>query len=428
MILHVDMDAFFVSVELTRRPELRGKPVVVGGTGRRGVVAAASYEARSYGVFSAMPSTQAKRLCPHAVFLPGDHSLYGEVSARVMAVFSDVTPIVEPLSLDEAFLDVTGAGRLHGDGQSIAKHIRNTIWEQEGLTCSVGIAPNKFLAKLSSEEAKPTASRSGPIFGSGIFEVRPGTELEFLHPLPVRALWGVGKATNARLLSLGIETVEDLANTPLQSLMRSLGVASGKHLHALANGVDDRPVESGRGAKSISHEETFANDISDPAILDTELVRQCDAVAQRLRDGNLMARTATLKIRFGDFSTFTRRATAPQQFNTAAELLRLGRDLLSSHDTTPGVRLLGIGVANLGEDTGEQLSLDLDGAGESAAGGERTAALVDEVRAKFGNAAIGPASATVDGQLRVKRRGEQQWGPNASERESGPEIPPKGQV
>ena len=423
-ILHVDMDAFYVSVELVRRPELRGKPVVVGGTGRRGVVAAASYEARAYGVFSAMPSTQAQRLCPQAVFLAGDHDLYREVSERVMAVFAEVTPLVEPLSLDEAFLDVTGVRRLHGDGQTIAAHIRETIWKRESLTCSVGIAPNKFLAKLSSEQAKPKVTRSGPVLGRGVFEVHPGTELDFLHPLPVKALWGVGKVTNKRLASLGIETVGDLAATPLESLTRSLGSASGAHLHALANAIDDRPVNPDSETKSISHEETFANDISDLEKLDVELVRQCDAVAQRLRNNELSARTATLKIRFGDFTTLSRRSTAPQPFNNAADLLRMSRELLATVDPTQGVRLLGVGVANLGVDRGEQLSLDLDGP-ESSESGERTAALVDEVRAKFGNAAIGPASATVDGALRVKRRGEQQWGPNAST-DPSKEVPKGG--
>lgn len=414
VILHVDMDAFFVSVELTRRPELRGQPVVVGGTGRRGVVAAASYEARAFGVFSAMPSSQAQQRCPQAVFLPGDHGLYSEVSARVMTVFHSVTPLVEPLSLDEAFLDVSGAGRSHGDGQTIATDIRNKIWEQEGLTCSVGIAPNKFLAKLATEQAKPKASPTGPVFGRGIYEVKRGHELAFLHPLPVRALWGVGKATGARLSSSGIETVGDLAATPLKQLVGSIGVASGQHLHALANGVDDRPVEPDREAKSISNEETFTHDITDAGKLDTELVRQCDAVAQRLRDNNLVARTATLKVRYGDFTTFTRRATSPQPFSAAPDLLRLGRELLGSLDTSPGVRLLGIGVANLGEDHGHQLSLDLDGEG-SGETSSVTASLIDDVRAKFGTSAIGPASATVDGKLRVKRRGEQQWGPNANE-------------
>ena len=420
MILHVDMDAFFVSVELVRRPELRGRPVVVGGTGRRGVVAAASYEARSYGVFSAMPSTQAQRLCPDAVFLSGSYDLYTEVSQRVMAIFADVTPLVEPLSLDEAFLDVTGALRLHGTGATIAARIRETIWKQESLTCSVGIAPTKFLAKLASEEAKPKASRSGPVFGRGVFEVSPGTELDFLHPLPVKALWGVGAATQRRLSSLGIETVGDLAATPVESLVRSLGVASGRHLHSLANGIDERAVEPDRETKSISHEETFANDIFERDQLDAELVRQCDAVAQRLRNHQMSARTATLKVRYGNFDTLTRRTTAPQPFTTSSELLAMARQLLGALDVSLGVRLLGVGVANLGADEGQQLVLDLTHSDETSpaaadpSDGYIRADLVDAVRAKFGDSAIGPASATVDGRLRVKRRGEQQWGPNKS--------------
>ncbi len=413
-ILHVDMDAFYASVELVRRPELRGKPVVVGGTGRRGVVAAASYEARSYGIFSAMPSAQAQRLCPDAIFLAGDHGLYAEISERVMAVFRDVTPLVEPLSLDEAFLDVTGARRLHGDGPRIARHIRSAIWDNEGLTCSVGIAPNKFLAKLASEQAKPTASRSGPVFGRGIFQVHPGEETSFLHPLPVRALWGVGKATGSRLSGMGVETVGDLAALPVSTLTASLGSSTGAHLHALANAVDDRPVEAGREAKSISHEETFAHDLSDLNTIDVELVRQCDAVAQRLRDSELAARTATLKVRFGDFTTITRRVTADGPFTSSTELLRHARALMATIDPGQGVRLLGVGVSGLGVDPGEQLSLDLDASGEDPAA-VRTDDLLDEVRARFGNDAIGPASAAVDGKLRVKRRGEQQWGPNAAD-------------
>lgn len=426
VILHVDMDAFYVSVELVRRPELKGRPVVVGGTGRRGVVAAASYEARSYGVFSAMPSSQAQRLCPHAVFLSGDHDLYREVSQRVMSMFHEVTPHVEPLSLDEAFLDVTGVQRLHGDPMTIAMALRKRVWDEESLTCSIGIAPNKFLAKLGSVEGKPKISKSGPVYGSGVFSIARGEELDFLHPLPVRALWGVGKATGARLASLGIETVGDLANTPLSNLVRSLGNASGRHLYELAHARDDRPVETGRGAKSISHEETFAHDIGNAADLDTELVRQCDAVAQRLRDHGLSARTTTLKVRFGDFETITRRVSAAQPFISATEILRMARSLLVEVDTTPGVRLLGVGVSNLGEDRGQQLSLDFGGAPRGTNSEARaddvmapsvrqvlTDELVDDVRSKFGDGAIGPASATVGGELRVKRRGEQQWGPNA---------------
>lgn len=363
-------------------------------------------------MFSAMPSSQAQRLCPQAVFLSGDHELYAQVSERVMAVFADVTPLVEPLSLDEAFLDVSGALRLHGGTQTIAEHIKSTIWENEGLTCSVGIAPNKFLAKLSSEQAKPKVSPTGPVHGRGIFEVLPGEELDFLHPLPVRALWGVGKATGARLSSLGVETVGDLAALPVDHLTGAIGVASGSHLHALANGVDDRPVESDREAKSISSEETFAHDISDREQLEVELVRQCDSVSQRLRDSELVARTATLKVRYGDFSTITRRVTALQPFSSSTELLRLARDLFSAIDPGDGIRLLGIGVANIGIDRGQQLALNLE-SGDPAPGNPATDALIDDVRARFGSGAIGPASAAVDGTLRVKRRGQQQWGPNA---------------
>lgn len=411
------MDAFYVSVELVRRPELKGQPVVVGGTGRRGVVAAASYEARSYGVHSAMPSSRARQLCPHAVFLAGDHELYGEVSARVMSVFREITPLVEPLSLDEAFLDVTGCRRLHGDPATIARTIRSTIEQQEQLTCSVGIASNKFLAKLASEHAKPRPSRRGPVHGAGVFEVPHGAELEFLHPLPVRALWGVGQATATRLAALGIETIADLAELPPATLTTSLGTASGKHLYALARGIDDRAVDPDRETKSISHEETYAHDLTDPTAIDVELVRQCDAVAQRLRDNELVARTTTLKVRFGDFTTITRRATTPTPFSSAAVVLRSARELLASVDVSSGLRLLGVGVANLSSDPGEQLTLDLDGTSEKATD-VITDRLVDDVRSRFGTGAIGPASATVDGSLRVKRRGEQQWGPNTDEAKS----------
>lgn len=418
-ILHVDMDAFYASVELVRRPELRELPVVVGGTGRRGVVAAASYVARSYGIFSAMPSSQAKRLCPHAVFLAGDHDLYGEVSKRVMAVFADVTPLVEPLSLDEAFLDVTGAHLSQGSSQRIAESIRSRIYEAEGLTCSVGIAPNKFLAKLGSEQAKPKPSPTGPIYGRGIFEIHAGEELEFLSPLPVRKLWGVGPATAKRLASLGIESVGDLAAMDERQLMAALGSAQGRHLHALAHARDDRPVDPDRETKSISHEETFAHDLNDRDELHTELVRQSDAVALRLRKNELAARTVQLKVRFGDFSTITRRITADRTFSDSGTVLTLARGLLDEVDVTPGVRLLGVGVANLQQDPGQQLALDLDATAESGGALSTDAVVtdqvVDDVRERFGVGAIGPAAATVDGALRVKRRGEQQWGPNAEE-------------
>jgi len=406
------MDAFYVSVELLRRPELRGRPVVVGGRGRRGVVAAASYEARAYGVYSAMPSTRAQRLCPDAVFLSGDHTLYAEVSDRIMAIFRDVTPLVEPLSLDEAFLDVRGAVRLHGSAPEIAAAIRTRVREQEQLTCSVGVASVKFLAKLASEAAKPRATPGGPVFGSGVKVVESGTELDFLHPLPVRALWGVGPKTLQRLEGLGITTVADLAELPEQAVMSALGDANGRHLWRLSHAIDERAVDPDQTPKSISHEETFANDRHDHEALGRELVRMGDAVASRLRHHRLAARTVSIKVRFGDFRTITRSTTVEFPVDTAGEIIRASRRLLEQLEVSPGVRLLGVTATGLVEGGNRQLSLDdmVDDAAETSWDEATTA--VDEIRARYGPDAIGPASTSRDGSIRTKRKGEQQWGPD----------------
>lgn len=407
--IHVDMDAFFASCELLRRPELRGEPVVVGGVGDRGVVAAASYAARAYGIHSAMPSARARRLCPHAVFLPGDHRYYGEVSSRVMAIFGDITPLVEPLSLDEAFLDVRGA--LHGEDRAaaIAAAIRRRVFEAEGLTCSVGVATNKFLAKLATQRAKPRPSLEGPRFGSGVYVIEPGHELDFLHPMPVRDLWGVGPATESKLSRMGIETVGDLASQSQDRLEAGLGRASGLHLHQLAHAVDVRPVVVDQRAKSIGHEETFPRDLTDGPALRRQLVRMADAVATRLRAAGFAGRTVTIKVRFADFATITRAQTLPEPVDGATPILRIAELLLDRVDTTSGVRLLGLSVSQLVEPVAEQLTLD-DAAGP---GWNEADDVIEEIRNRFGGDAIGPATlAKPGGSLDRMERGQQQWGPN----------------
>ncbi len=406
--LHVDMDAFYAALEVRRRPELQGKPVVVGGTGDRGVVAAASYEARVYGIGSAMPSTRARRLCPHAVFLPGDHAHYGEVSKRVMAILTDITPLVEPLSLDEAFLDVRGATRLLGPASELATRIRDRILEQEELTCSVGVASSKFMAKLATERAKPRVGPSGPVWGPGVHVVAAGTELVFLRTLPVTALFGVGPATSRRLTRLGVETVGDLASLPASSLVAALGSAVGQQLHQLANGIDDRPVVVNRLPKSISHEKTFARDLHTASVLEAEAIRLGDAVARRLRASGLVARTIVLKVRFGDFKTITRSVTLPDPTDSTRDVVAAARDLLAQVDSTPGVRLLGVGASGLDTASAQQLSFEDSHETDDAA--EQVA---DQIRDRFGASAIGPAAAIRPGAgLRSPLDAGRPWGPD----------------
>lgn len=409
------MDAFFVSVELLRRPELRGQPVIVGGSGDRGVVAAASYEARHYGIFSAMPSSRARALCPHAVFLSGDHAHYSEVSSRVMAIFRSVTPLVEPISLDEAFLDVTGSQRLFGPAPEIAQLLRDRVLAEEGLTCSVGVAANKFVAKLASEAAKPRAGRTGPQPGLGVKVVETGQEKRFLHPLPVQALWGVGPKTLEKLRGRGITTVGDLAALDEDTSVRYLGDAHGRHLWRLSQGIDAREVEPDLRPKSIGHEETFARDHHSREPLRRELVRMADAVAARLRDHRQSGRTVTIKVRFHDFRTITRSQTLASPISTGPAVARVAKSLLDQIDPAAGVRLLGVSVSHLAGEGARQLSLEGSfGAGWPDTGWEEATKAVDQIRRRFGDDAIVPAVLSDGESIRVKRRGDQQWGPDES--------------
>lgn len=413
--MHVDMDAFYVSVELLRHPELRGRPVVVGGTGARGVVAAASYEARQYGIFSAMPSARAKRLCPQAVFLAGDHGLYREVSQRLLNIYRSYSPLVEPLALDEAFIDVSGATRLHGSGAEIAIDIRTRVLHEEGLVASVGVASSKFVAKLASVAAKPTVSTGKIVEGVGIKVLNPAEEVAFVQALPVERLWGVGPATHAKLSVIGVKTVGDLALIPLPRVATLLGKAAAEQLHSLAHAVDHRSVVPNAMPKSLSHEETFANDLYDWSELHREILRQSDGVARRLRKSMLVGRTVSLKLRYGDFETVTRSRSLHTATNSAREIAQTAKELLEKAQPDRGVRLVGVGIAGLVPSEAaiaEQLSLFADKTGAHADVWNEADSVLDAIRDRFGEDAIGPAATITEEGLRPTRRGSQQWGPN----------------
>ncbi|HET6916172.1 MAG TPA: DNA polymerase IV [Acidimicrobiales bacterium] len=423
-ILHVDMDAFYASVEALDDPTLAGRPLIVGGAGARGVVASCSYEARAYGIRSAMPSSRARRLCPQAIFVSGRFDRYHEVSRQIHDIFVSFTPLVEGISLDEAFLDVTGSVRLFGPPVSIAHAVRDRVREELGLGCSVGLAPVKFLAKLASEAAKPTASLKGVVPGKGVFVVEPGQELAFLHPLPIEALWGVGPATAARLRRLGVTKVGDLAALPAETVESAVGKAHGTHLFLLSHGVDERRVEPVRDVKSISHEETYAVDRDDRDGLHAEIVRMSDAVASRMRKAGLSGRTVSIKVRYGDFRTLTRSHTAPRPVFDGQIMASIAASLLDALDLGDGIRLLGVGVSGLtgsGEGAaGGQLVLDLEGTGGTEGGSDpagpswrEATEAVDAVRERFGHAAVGPAALVGPGGIRVKRQGDTQWGPSS---------------
>jgi DNA polymerase IV len=421
-ILHVDMDAFYAAVEVLLEPALAGRPLIVGGAGRRGVVASCSYEARAYGVRSAMPSAQARRLCPQAVFVAGRYDRYAEFSRRIHEIFRSFTPLVEGIALDEAFLDVAGARRLFGPAPEMAAAIRGRIELELGLTASVGVAASKFVAKLASEAAKPRATLSGVRPGRGVVVIEPGEELDFLHPLPVEALWGVGPATAKRLHRLGVTTIGDLSSVPVETLEHALGRAAGRHLHDLAWGRDDRAVEPERDVKSISHEETYAHDRDDRNGLHGEVVRMADAVGARLRVAGLACRTVTLKVRFGTFATITRSFTLTAPADSGVALARVAVGLLEQVDVSAGVRLLGVSASNLIPRADRQLELQWgDGAGpaattadaadDSGPGWDQATDAVDAVRRRFGERAVGPAVLLGGDGLRIKRQGDTQWGP-----------------
>jgi DNA polymerase IV len=336
-ILHVDMDAFFASVEVRRRPELRGRPVVVGGTGPRGVVSSASYEARVFGVRSAMPGSQARRLCPQAVFLPPDMAAYAAASREIMRIFADVTPLVEPLSVDEAFLDVSGALRLLGRPRAIADHIRERVRTDQGLTCSVGVAATKFMAKLASDRAKP----------DGVVVVPAGRTLEFLHPLPVDVLWGVGERTCEVLRRLGLRTVGDVAEAPVRLLRQALGEAAATHLHELARGRDPRRVSPERVEKSSGAETTFDVDVADHDVIRRTLLELSTGVARRLRRSRQAGRTVAIKVRLADFRTLSRSRTLPTGTDVAHEIFSTAWQLFQALDPGDRIRLIGVRVEGL---------------------------------------------------------------------------------
>ena len=374
-ILHVDMDAFFASVTERDHPELKGKAVVIGA-GVRGVVTSANYEARKFGIKAAMPVGRAQRLAPHAIFIPPDHKRYSEVSEHIMEIFHSFTPLVEPISLDEAFLDVTKARRLIGDGRAIATAIRAKVEAQEGITCSVGIASSKFIAKLASQRCKP----------NGILEIPTDRVLTFLHPLPVSALWGVGPKTNEALERLGLHTVGDIAQTPQQTLIRALGQAAGESLYELAWGRDDRDVIPEEPDKSISAAETFDRDIDDPEIVAKEILRMCERASSRMRERSLFAKTITLKVRFADFTTVNRSKTLPLPIDTTHEIYEVAKALYEALSIERArIRLVGVSLENLHTDTHEQLVL---GARESSwrelQGG------IDAAKARFGRDSVRP--------------------------------------
>ncbi len=377
VILHVDMDEFFAAVEKLDNPALRGKPLLIGGDpSGRGVVSTASYEARPYGCGSAMPMALAIRRCPHAIVLPVRGKRYAAVSERIFEIFRRYSPVVEPLSIDEAFIDATGSQRLFGDGEQIARSIKQDIRSEMGLTASVGVAPNKFLAKLASDLEKP----------DGLTVIAPDRVQEILDPLEIRKLWGVGPAAEKRLRAMGVRTVAQLRLAGREYLRSQLGQL-GEHLHRLARGQDLREVVCDHNAKSIGQETTFRRDIDDPEVLRTVLLGQVEQVTRRMRRHGLTGRTVTLKIRTGDFATVTRSRTLEEPTDGTEEIWSAASELFqtwASRGLQP-LRLLGATVSNLQGRAGRQMSLF---ASTDRRRQGKLDATLDRIAEKFGTGAI----------------------------------------
>jgi DNA polymerase-4 len=380
VILHLDMDAFYASVEIREDPSLAGKPLIIGHRGRRGVVSTCSYEARKFGVRSAMPSLTAERLCPLATWLPGRMDLYVEVSRQIRRILDDFTPVVEPLSIDEAFLDLTGIAPTLEHGARTARDLKRRIAAEQRLTASVGVAPNKFLAKIASDLEKP----------DGLVLLPLAQVSRRLHPLPVERLWGVGPKTAAKLHGLGLVSVGDLLRQPPRRLEAALGSALSLHLCALARGEDERPVEATREAKSISQERTYATDLRAAEEIDRALVARSEGVARELRRARLVARTVHLKVRTGDFTTWTRSLTLHAPTDLADAILQAARQLFRGRVRLAGkgVRLLGVGASALQPSSSGQAALFPDAASLKA---HRLVAAADALRDRFGEEALRPA-------------------------------------
>jgi DNA polymerase-4 len=398
-ILHVDMDAFYASVEALKDPTLQGRPVAVGGSAARGVVMSASYEARRHGVRSAMPSARARRLCPDLVFVQPDFDAYRAASSAIRAIMRSFTPLVEPISLDEAFLDVGGSVRLFGPPPRIAELVRERIRTDTELTASVGVAPNKFLAKLASARAKP----------DGVVVVAADGVRAFLDPLPVDALWGVGEKTHEVLLKLGIRTVAELAETSSAVLERVLGEQLSRHLSSLARGADDRDVVPYEAPKSVSHEETFERDVDDDQDVLREVLRLSHRVAARLRADGYRARTITLKVRLSNFTTLTRSRTLADPTDSAADLYRVASEAYGALPfARRRIRLLGVAASGLSEAGAEQLALYRAGRWREAEGA------LDRIDQRFGPGTAFPAAL-----LGRDRRGEGRRPPKTPEAPGG---------